>query len=132
MMLLRIAMTVIVSLAAAMAWSAAGELGAIKRFVRFPVDTYNLEGQLSPATLEQATTPGVSQISVDGWWPDKKLLLISFGGESYYILYRAVEMTDQRTWDARLAASGGLTCHGKRTGQIPAQVAGTKGFASPC
>jgi hypothetical protein len=112
--------------------AATGELGAIKKFVRFPVDTYNLEGQLSLTVLDKATTPSPSEISVDGWWPDKKFLLITFGGESYYILYRAVEMHDQKTWDARLAASGGLTCHIRRTGTPPTIVAGTKGFASPC
>lgn len=110
----------------------AGELGAIKKFVRFPVDTFNLEGQMSSTVLDQATTPQPSQISVDGWWPDKKLLLVAFGGESYYVHYRAVEMNDQKAWDARMQASGGLACHGRRTGTAPTTVAGTKGFASPC
>lgn len=117
---------------AAASWGYAGEVGAIKKFVRFPVDTFNLEGQMSPTVLEAATTPAPSAIAVDGWWPDKKLLLITFGGESYHVLYRSVEMNDQKTWDARLSAGGGLTCHTRRTGAVPATTAGTKGFASPC
>jgi hypothetical protein len=131
-MLLRTAAAVL-AFAAATAWASAGEIGAIKKFVRFPVDTYNLEGQLAPEIiLEQATTPPASEIAVDALWPDKKLLMITFGGKSYHVLYRAVEMNDQKSWDARMAASGGLTCHGKRTGGAPTTIAGTKGFNSPC
>jgi hypothetical protein len=118
--------------AAAASWAIAGEIGAIKRFVRFPVDTFNLEGQMSRVSLEEATTPPASQIAVDAWWPDKKLLMITFGGESYHVLYRAVEMNDQKSWDARMSASGGLTCHRRRTGLPPTTTAGTKGFVSPC
>lgn len=118
-------------------WSDAGEMGAIKRFVRFPVDTYGLKGNMSPEVLEQDTTPPPSEISVDGWWPDKKLLLITFNQNSYHILYRAVEMNDQAAWDARMSATGGLQCTGKttarRTGGDPnSQTAATKGFVSPC
>lgn len=140
-------------------WAGAGEVGAIKRFVRFPVATFELNGKISAEVLEEETTPSPDKISVDGWWPDKKLLLISFDADSHYVLYRSVEMNDQKTWDARLAASGGLVCGGasasRRTGTrsnrrmphagsdpnryIPRtsadpnrRMAGTKGFASPC
>lgn len=112
----------------------AGELGAIKKFAKFPVDTFNLEGQLSMDVLEQAKTPAAAEISVDGWWPDKKLLLISFGApsDSYYVHFRSVEMNDQSAWDVRMRASGGLVCHSRRTGAAPSAIKGTKGFASPC
>jgi hypothetical protein len=130
-MFLRIKISALVFVATA-SWGSAGEVGAIKKFVRFPVDTFNLKGQISPTALEAATTPSPSQIAVDGWWPDKKLLLITFDGESYHVLYRSVEMNDQKTWDARLSAGGGLTCHTLRTGAVPTTTAGTKGFASPC
>lgn len=115
-------------------WAGVGETGAIKKFVRFPVDTFELSGKRSPSTLDETTTPLASTIAVDGWWPDKKLLLISFGGESYYVHYRAVEMVDQRGWDARMQASGGLVCMGtRRTGGDPnSQTAATKGFSNPC
>ncbi len=112
------------------------EMGAIKRFVRFPLNTYALDGNLTSDILEEATTPHPSGISVDGAWPDKKLLLISFGGQSYHILFRAVEMNDQTAWDTKMAASGGLACSNRtarRTGGDPkVTTAGTKGFSSPC
>lgn len=133
-MLRSILTTVIAALVAlAAVWAIAGETGAIKKFVRFPVDTFELSGKRSAVMLVEATTPSASSIAVDGWWGDKKLLLISFGGESYYVHYRAVEMNDQAGWDARLRASGGLVCLGRRTGGDPnAQITATKGFASPC
>lgn len=118
------------------AWAGAGETGAIKKFVRFPVDTFELTGKMSLTMLEEATTPPAAQVSVDGWWPDKKMLLISFGGESYYVHYRSVEMIDQKRWDARMQATGGLVCLGATTrrpgGDPNARTAATKGFASPC
>lgn len=117
-----------------------GEVGAIKRFVSFPVDTFELSGNMSPVVLEEATTPTPSEISVDGWWGDKKLLLISFAigneRESYYVHFRAVEMNDQAAWDSRLRATGGLVCLGgstRRAGRNPnTRVAASKGFDSPC
>jgi hypothetical protein len=117
--------------------ASAGEMGAIKRFVSFPVDTYELGGRLQDIVLEKDTTPPTSEISVDGYWPDKKLLLISFGGDAYHVLYREVEMHDQAAWDARMAASGGLRCSGgnasRRTGANPgSSTAATKGFINPC
>lgn len=115
------------------AMAATAETGAIKRFVRFPVDTFDLSGTLSDIVLEESSTPSPASIAVDGWWPDKKLILIEFDGESYYVHFRAVEMNDQPTWDKRMAASGGLVCLGKRaTGSAPGRQAASKGFSSPC
>ena len=123
----------LVTLAIVAAVVAAADSGAIKRFVRFPVDTFDLSGTLSDTVLEESATPSPATIAVDGWWPDKKLLLIAFGGESYYVHFRAVEMNDQPTWDKRMAASGGLVCLGKRaTGSAPGRQAASKGFSSPC
>jgi hypothetical protein len=120
--------------------ASAGEKGAIKRFLSFPVDTYELGGRLSDIVLEQATTPPTGEIAVDGYWPDRKLLLISFAGEAYHVLYRDVEMQDQAAWDARMAASGGLRCSGGtasprtggNTGSRVSGTAATKGFINPC
>jgi len=115
------------------------EVGAIKRFVSFPVDTYEETGRLTDVVLEEDTTPPTASISVDGWWPDKKLLLISFGSRdnAHFILYRAVEMNDQANWDTRMTASGNLVCGGRtashRTGGNPGTTtAATKGFTNPC
>lgn len=116
----------------------AGEVGAIKRFVSFPVDTFELNGSMSTIALEEATTPSPSAISVDGWWGDNKLLLITFGGEGYYVHFRSVEMNNQALWDSRLQATGGLVCLGagggsRRTGKNPnTRVTASKGFVSPC
>jgi hypothetical protein len=114
----------------------AGEIGAIKRFKSFPVDTYELNGRLSDFVLEEDAAPPVGEISVDGYWPDRKLLLISFQNDAHYVLFRAVEMNDQPNWDVRMAASGGLVCSGRsarRTGGNPnSSTAATKGFISPC
>ena len=133
MMSTMVRVSIVVALSAAGATMAAADTGAIKRFVRFPVDTFDLAGTLSDTVLEASTTPEAGSIAVDGWWPDKKLLLIAFGDESYYVHFRAVEMNDQPTWDKRMAASGGLVCLGKRmTGSAPGRQAASKGFSSPC
>lgn len=112
----------------------ADNTGAIKRFKKFPVTTYDEHGNYSDIQLTQASTPPAEHIAVDGWWPDKKMLLITFGGESYFILYSAVVMADQDYWDGKMAATGGVQCnYGKTRGAAPQKsTAATKRFASPC
>ncbi len=117
----------------------AGELGAIKRFKAFPIDTYDQFGNYSDTQLLANTTPSPDRISVDGWWPDKKMLLITIGDESYFILFSAVEMNDQADWDRKMAATGGVQCNykkvvgGSKNQSVGgSKASGTKGFASPC
>lgn len=113
----------------------AREMGAIKKFVRpLPLPTYELNGQLSDKVIDSSAPP-VSEISVDGLWPDKKMLLISFASkplEGYFILYRAVEMNDQAAWDKRMQATGGPRCLQVAGGTAPTIVAGTNAFINPC
>jgi hypothetical protein len=113
----------------------AREMGAIKKFVRpLPLPTYELNGQLSDKVIDSSAPP-VSEISVDGLWPDKKMLLISFASkplEGYFILYRAVEMNDQAAWDKRMQATGGPRCLQVAGGAAPTIVAGTNAFINPC
>jgi hypothetical protein len=119
----------------------AQEVGAIKRFKEFPVDTFDLDGQMM-SLLQEATTPSPSQITVNGWWPDEKMLLITFRPldqskeDSFLVLYRAVEMVDEARWKARMTVKGNLVCLNGRTrtvGSNPkSRVAGTKGFTNPC
>lgn len=113
----------------------AREMGAIKKFLQpFPIPTYELNGQLSDKVIDSSAPP-VSEISVDGLWPDKKMLLISFASkpeEGYFILYRAVEMNDQVQWNYRMAATGGPRCLPTAAGQTHTITAGTNAFINPC
>ena len=128
-----------IALALASASAEARDIGAIKRFVdAFPIPTYKLNGQGNgDVYLEAATTPPPSHISVDGWWSDKKMLLISFEAkpeEAYLILFSAVEMNDQSLWNQKMTVAGELRCGtaaatGKRPGTA---IAGTNAFANPC
>ncbi len=123
-----------------------GELGQIKRFAApFPIQTYERSGNISDTMLTaENTPPSVGDISVDGVWPDNKMLLISFPtidpDESYFIDYDAVEMVDPSKWIALLRNRGDLRCTGaKRPAagssgkrKITGTSAAPKGFTSPC
>lgn len=132
----------VIALLLSVACAHAQEIGAIKRFKEFPVDTFDLNGQMMSVLLEQATTPPPSQITVDGWWPDEKFLLITFRPldqpvmDSFLVHYRSVEMVDQARWDTRMMTKGNLVCLNGGTrmaGRNPnTRVAGTKGFTNPC
>jgi hypothetical protein len=131
---LAFALTVFLAIPAANA----RESNAIARFVHaFPVPTYELNGQLSDKVIDSSSPP-VSEITVDGLWPDKKMLLISFTSkpdQGYYILRSAVEMRDQKAWDERMQATGGLRCLSQTSGgstYTPTIVAGTNAFINPC
>lgn len=112
----------------------AREIGAIKKFVRpFPLPTYELTGQVSDKVISGVAD--ASKVSVDGLWPDKKMLLISLEGkpgEGYLILYRAVEMNDQAAWDTRMRATGGPRCLEVAGGTARTITAGTNAFINPC
>jgi len=133
---------IVVALVLSVEGTTAQEVGAIKRFKEFPVDTFDLNGQMMSILLEKETTPDPSQITVNGWWPDEKFLLITFRPldqtveDSFLVHYRAVDMVDQARWDARMMTKGNLVCLNKRTrtaGRDPnSRVAGTKGFTNPC
>lgn len=131
----------VIALLLSVACAHAQEISAIKRFKEFPVDTFDLDGQMM-SLLQQATTPPPSQITVNGWWPDEKMILITFRPldqskeDSFLILYRAVEMVDEARWKTRMTVKGNLVCLNGRTrtvgGNPNSRVAGTKGFTNPC
>lgn len=121
----------------------AAEMGAIARFKKFPVDTFELNGMMSTEALTEADLPPPAEISVDGFWPSHKLLLISFVkgdvAHVHFIRYGAVAMADQARWDARMTASDTQpvclprpATGGAKMVTTLATSGATKGFTHPC
>jgi hypothetical protein len=123
--------------------SADAERGAIKRFVRFPVTTYELSGIRSTISLNESDLPAMSEITVSGYWAGRSLLLIEFDDkegfeEGYYVHFESVEMNDQQRWEDKMAQTGPLVClrsgtsNSSRGGSAGRATKATKGFKSPC
>ncbi len=118
--------------------------GDIKQFRSFPVSTYDERGNYSDFQLTREMIPNPDVVSLDGWWPDLKMLLITLdvplsagsqhARESFFILYSAVDMKNAAFWDSRMEAKGGIQCNYGRVagGSSQSKSAGTKRFASPC
>ena len=131
----RILYIAVIALLSTLLSASAREENQVKRFTRpFPIPTYELNAQLSDKVID-ASSPPLSQMTVDGLWPDKKMLLVSFTSnpkDGYFILYRSVEMNDQAKWDERMKATGGPRCLQVAGGTAPVITAGTNAFINPC
>ncbi len=138
----RLALTfAIVSSAAFTALTGKASGGEIKDF-KFPVPTFDQDGNEADYVIQAGEAPPPGDVTVYGWWPDMKMLLIQLRPDdprtAVYVSYYAVVMSNPAAWDQRMRASGMLVCaHVVAPPPVQATnpatiVTASKGFKNPC
>jgi hypothetical protein len=119
----------------------AGHDSDVKSFTRFPVPLYDENGDATGNVILSNNAPNPRQLTVLGWWPDQKLLLVQLRpGDKFpvYISYGSLAMEDTALWETRMHATGDLICVDAPVGSrlraddANRRTSGSKGFRSPC